>query len=234
MRWRFASIPWDEVGPALAMVTLTYPAQFPADGRKVKRDMDVWRSRWHRRWGEWPKAAWALEFQRRGAPHVHLYMGRPAASSVAEFRAWCLSSWFEVVGSDDIRHLTRGVHVQPCRFDTAEKNAMRVADYFWKHHAKASKEHYQKRVPEGYEYVGRFWGVWGVKPREYAVELSKAEYVAVRRPLLKLRAKRSRSGRARMPNGLNGLWVLSEDGLDTGTRLISWATSLLTGNPAPV
>lgn len=63
--------------------------------------------------------------------------------------------------------------------------------------------------------------------REHEVELSKAEYVAVGRPLLKRRAKRSRSGRTRMPNGLNGLWVLSEDGIDTGVRLVRWAGGLM-------
>src|ERR1700681_2895636 len=56
---------WHELG-RLVLVTLSYPDNFPPDGRLVKRQVkELWR-RWEREYGERPRGIWGLEFQDRG------------------------------------------------------------------------------------------------------------------------------------------------------------------------
>ncbi len=57
------------------MLTLTYPSDFPMNGRMVK---DHWRR--FRQWMVRNNAAtglWVLEFQKRGAPHFHVFIREP-------------------------------------------------------------------------------------------------------------------------------------------------------------
>jgi hypothetical protein len=49
------------------------------DGASVKGHMMLWRKRFQREWGEPARYIWKLEFQRRGAPHIHLWMAPPHA-----------------------------------------------------------------------------------------------------------------------------------------------------------
>lgn len=130
--------------PGLAvMVTLTYPSEFPADGRLVK---DHWRRmrQWFVRNG-CPVGLWFLEFQQRGAPHFHVFMPtRVEAMKVAR-------AWYRIVGSGDERHLWAGTRTEALRRPHA------AGTYAAKYAAKAD----QKEVPEDYENVGRFWGTWG-------------------------------------------------------------------------
>ena len=58
---------------------------FPRSGRVVKEHLWAFKKRWFRRWGAYPVGVWKLEFQRRGAPHFHLYVGRPAEVPAREF-----------------------------------------------------------------------------------------------------------------------------------------------------
>jgi hypothetical protein len=69
--------PLVESGRVAAMVTLTYPGDWEAvapDGASVKRHMVLWRKRFHCEYGEPARYIRKLEFQRRGAPHIHLWM----------------------------------------------------------------------------------------------------------------------------------------------------------------
>jgi hypothetical protein len=60
------------------MITLTYPSEFPADGRIVK---DHWKRmrQWLTRNGV-SSGLWFLEFQERGAPHFHIFTRDPVDS----------------------------------------------------------------------------------------------------------------------------------------------------------
>lgn len=72
--------PLVEPGRVPAMVTLTYPGDWEVvapDGASVKRHMVLWRKRFLREYGEPARYIWKLEFQRRGAPHIHLWMAPP-------------------------------------------------------------------------------------------------------------------------------------------------------------
>lgn len=124
------------------MLTLTYPAVYPTDGRLVKQHWDVLR-RWLAHRGI--SGLWCLEFQERGAPHYHVWLSeRVAMSSVAE-------AWYRIVGSEDPKHLAAGTRVETMR------SASGMASYVAKYAAKMQ----QKEVPEEYQNVGRMWGTFG-------------------------------------------------------------------------
>lgn len=125
------------------MVTLTYPREFPMDGAKVKAHLRAMRE-WFRR--REVSAAWFLEFQDRGAPHLHLVTDKPVDKKELSRK------WFDVVGSGDEKHLRAGTQQAKLR------KAHAIAAYVAKYASKAK----QKEVPEGYKNVGRFWGAWGV------------------------------------------------------------------------
>lgn len=126
----------------VAMLTLTYPAEFPCDGKLVKKHLELIR-KWllYRGIG----AFWFLEFQKRGAPHFHLFTN--GTVDIQDLSR----AWFKIVGSGDEKHLWAGTSVEMIRKPHA------IATYAAKYAAKAD----QKLVPAGYESVGRFWGNFG-------------------------------------------------------------------------
>jgi hypothetical protein len=219
MLWRLASVDWNaEVTDPLGMVTLTYPARFPLDGRVVHDHLHRFYRRWGRHFGAYPRGAWALEFQRRGAPHFHLYVGLPAEpEAVAE---WARAAWSGAVGSHDRLHRLFGVDVTACRFGGARDNASRIAEYFYKHNAKG-RNHYQKEVPDRFRNVGRFWGLWGVQPREHGVALTKPEFVEIRRLLRNVYHARRRRP-APTTRSMDGVWSLTACPEDTVLRYLAW------------
>lgn len=128
---------------AAYIVTLTYPKDWPSDGKEVKRHLECIKM-WFKRHGV--SAFWFLEFQKRGAPHFHLFTDKPVSKEDLS------KKWYQVVGSGDEKHLKAGTQIQRIRKPHA------VAAYAAKYATK--KE--QKEVPEGYSNVGRFWGGWGI------------------------------------------------------------------------
>lgn len=138
-------------GSVTSMLTLTYPKEFPCDGDKVKRDlraMRKWLVRHH------VGGVWILEFQKRGAPHLHLFLtGWPSGGIDGVARAW-----YRIVGSDDRKHLDwhlGKLSGRPCLEWMRKPHVASL--YATKYAAKQE----QKAVPEGFTNVGRFWGVFG-------------------------------------------------------------------------
>lgn len=125
------------------IITLTYPKEFPSNGKTVKHHLELMRE-WFRYRGV--SAFWFLEFQERGAPHFHLFTDNPVEKLELSRK------WYEVVGSGDEKHLRAGTQVQRIRKPHA------IAAYAAKYATKAE----QKTVPEGYSNVGRFWGGFGI------------------------------------------------------------------------
>jgi hypothetical protein len=162
-RRRLREVAWDlsEMWRAEVLVTLTMPGEWAsvcADGRAFKRHVKAWRARLGRHLaglgvGGWA-ALWFLEFQARGAPHLHvLFFGDGIGSvSIGDFRTWASESWSEVVGHLDeqerAKHLQAGTRVERMRtghFGYATKYATKMQ---------------QKNVPPEFRSVGRFWGLW--------------------------------------------------------------------------
>lgn len=161
-----------------------------------------------------PPGLWKIEFQRRGAPHLHLLTALPLAlgcvcvlvegeehpldCKAEGITKWVSRTWFEVVDSGDYRHLKAGTGI-----DWAESeritDAMRMAVYFSRHSAAGASKGYQNAVPELWLGQGfRFWGYWGLKPDETphaldrqqgieALRLMRQHYRATHPPVLATR-----------------------------------------------
>jgi hypothetical protein len=165
-----------------AMVTLTLPGDWLAvapDGQSFKKLVKKFRKRWERAWDEPMLALWKLEFQARGAPHLHFYTMVPDGRSAAgqQFREWLSTTWAAVVDHPDPeeyrRHQLAGTGVDYAA-GLRSSDPRRIAVYFSKHSTFAAKE-YQNIVPEEWQAPGkgpgRFWGVWGLKRCAQAVEV---------------------------------------------------------------
>lgn len=187
--------PLVESGRVPAMVTLTYPGDWEIvapNGASVKRHMVLWRKRFQREYGEQARYIWKLEFQRRGAPHIHLWMAPPTSPgrSGLTFAVWLSESWAQVVDHPDpvqkARHRLAGTAID-VRNGLKACDPKRLAIYFTKHSSPnldGDKE-YQHIVPELWQQPGRgpgrFWGVYGLKKALAVVEVSQDAYITARR-----------------------------------------------------
>ena len=124
-----------------AMVTLTYPGDWEVvapDGASVKRHMALWRKRFQREYDEPARYIWKLEFQRRGAPHIHLWMALPMSPgrSGRGFAQWMSETWAQVVDHPDAeqkaRHRLAGTAIDVLSGLKA-RDPKRLAIYFTKH-----------------------------------------------------------------------------------------------------
>ncbi|MGB5794417.1 MAG: hypothetical protein WBH51_01320 [Mycolicibacter algericus] len=187
--------PLVESGRVPAMVTLTYPGDWEAvapDGASVKRHMVLWRKRFQREYGEPVRCIWKLEFQRRGAPHIHLWMAPPMTPgrSGRGFAQWLSETWAQVVDHPDAeqmaRHRLAGTAID-VRNGLRACDPRRLAIYFSKHSSPnlGGDKEYQHIVPELWRRPGRgpgrFWGVHGLKKAIAAVEVAQDAYVTARR-----------------------------------------------------
>lgn len=144
-----------------SMLTLTYPRLYPLNGLIVKRDVAAIVQKLRR---AEIKYLWFLEFQQRGAPHIHILTDQPVITPrmrVDYGLYWtariALSDWF----------------VSLCPVDAYDKEVMKMAKFnthykVWEFmHSRDGARNYvtkyaakerQKQVPPRYSNVGRFWG----------------------------------------------------------------------------
>lgn len=124
------------------LTTLTYPKRSPRDGRIVKKHLNTFLTALRR---DYPgiRYMWWLEFQKRGAPHIHLITTCP-------FPALTYISllWYKIVGSKNKKHLMLGADVRPFYGNLSGDE---IAEIY------ATKMD-QKAKPAGYSNVGRYWG----------------------------------------------------------------------------
>ncbi len=172
-----------------AMVTLTYPADWltvAPNGGAVKRHLDALRKRYERAWGELMAYIWKLEFQRRGAPHLHLLTCPPLGAchdgSGQAFPDWLSRVWADIVAHPDpderAKHERAGTGVDYNEGLRAQ-DPKRVAVYFTKHGAAEAKG-YQHRVPQAWQAPGkgpgRFWGYRNLRRVVAAQEVTDEDY----------------------------------------------------------
>jgi hypothetical protein len=131
--------------------TLTYPDIYPEDPREWKKHLDTFFKRLLRKY---PKALviWRLErIERKSgenqgqiAPHFHLLAyGVPYEA----LRTWVPQAWYQVVGSQDPKHLVAGTRVEQVH------SVRGVLNYTAKYISKA-----ENLELEG---IGRIWGIVG-------------------------------------------------------------------------
>lgn len=137
-----------------SMITLTYPRDFPGNGKDVKRQLQAF-IRWLRHKLPTLDYLWFLEFQKRGAPHIHMLLNRPESDLPAKKDV--STRWYEICGTGDKLHLKAGTRTEQLRSKDGGK----------RYTVKYAMKMYQKDVPEQFQNVGRFWGhSWRVKPRQ--------------------------------------------------------------------
>lgn len=129
-------------------LTLTYPAEWPTEWGRWKRDLDVFCRRLHRKFPT-VGVVWKLEPQVRGAPHFHLLLFG------VDFipKGWVKRAWFEVVGSGDELHLKHGAHIDRVR------DARGIRSYASKYLGKVPLPDLLAVSGVDWSQVGRWWGV---------------------------------------------------------------------------
>lgn len=125
---------------------LTYQNERPSGG-DTKQHLNAWLV-WMRRQVEGFKYLWVLEFQVRGVPHFHVFMNVEVCigSTLHERMA---AQWHKITGEKSREHLDFHLHAKNwIGWD------MGTGSYVCKY---LDKER-QKHVPDGFGWVGRFWG----------------------------------------------------------------------------
>lgn len=180
-----------------AMTTLTLPGDWVTvapDARTFKALVARFRKRYARAWGGPLNGVWKLEFQRRGAPHLHIFHVPPTGSAAAfrdgpelRYKAWLSQTWADVVAHPDpterANHLRAGTGVD-YREGIRASDPRRLAIYFSKHGQFAAKEYQNEGPAEWAEGgIGRVWGYWGLEKAREIVEVSPDDALAAVRLL---------------------------------------------------
>jgi hypothetical protein len=139
-------------------VTLTYGQAFPKP-LEVKKHVDVLGKRLMR---AYPEAViiWRMEFQERGAPHLHLLILGKSFIEANELRR----HWLEVIG-DEYANWASGKPKCPSLDIKRASSTRRVTSYVAKYIAKASNSFntaaYLTAFGIDIDSMGRFWGIIG-------------------------------------------------------------------------
>lgn len=131
-----------------SMMTLTYGRNYPQSGRRVKSDLNKFLNWIRRNLG--CQYLWFLEFQSRGAPHLHILLELPVGDRYEFADRWARIA--EPDWSERIKVFK--VHSHPKQWENSKTQSGMVR-YVAKYATKTS----QKFVPANYQDVGRFWGV---------------------------------------------------------------------------
>lgn len=136
-----------------AMLTLSYGKSWPQDGKLVKAMLNKLLTFLRRKYGI--KYLWFLEFQVRGAPHIHVMLSceydKKMHTDIAE--KWSKYCHVDIGVSDDERAKIARQHKRRQTFENI-RSTDGAARYVTKYALKTE----QKIVPSAYQNVGRFWG----------------------------------------------------------------------------
>lgn len=141
-----------------SMMTLTYGAEYPHNGKQVKRDLNLFLCTLRRRI-KGVRYLWFLEFQKRGAPHVHILL----SSSFEELAFGHLVEKWITLSSAYAESEISEQNIE--KFNLHQNGG--VYDFWQNARSERGLSHYavkyatkteQKSVPTGYQSVGRFWG----------------------------------------------------------------------------
>jgi hypothetical protein len=175
-----------------AMITLTYPKDWETvvpNGQTFKRHVQALLKRFEAAYGERLAGLWKMEFQRRGAPHLHILTS--LKSDLPGFREWFSYNWADVVNhpnqTERIKHEAAGTRIDEWK-DLETFKAYLIAVYFSKHSSPStsSVKNYQNKAPELWVEagnIGRFWGYWGLSPAVAKAQISEKDAIYIKRIL---------------------------------------------------
>ena len=147
----------------VSMITLTYAKNWPRNGKEVKRHLNDF-LRWYTNHlgGQY---LWFLEFQKRGAPHIHILVQKRFVTD--GLRAVLANKWTDIVTDgysfpyfDLSRKRYATIRGDMIVFNNRPKvwEEIRKRDGAKRYVIKYAAKFDQKSVPDGYENVGRFYG----------------------------------------------------------------------------
>jgi hypothetical protein len=147
-----------------SLLTLTYSLQFPNYGPTIKNDLRKFLAKLKREYGYFD-VLWVLEFQSRGAAHFHLLTTLPRPT-LKDARHRAESYWLTTTNPPNWVYFDlKRERETTCRY-AAEKFIKR--DRMWEalETEKGAKRYIteyalkarQKKPPEWFRSVGRFWG----------------------------------------------------------------------------
>lgn len=170
----------------LSMMTLTYGKVYPTSGKDVKADLNrlltAMRARYTRSGKNAPSYLWFLEFQRRGAPHIHILLTVLPGEGMTRrdfAKMWRVAQRLVIrLGEagygdeaiDSEKRKVEAVHGHSRSWE-AIKNDKGAVRYVAKYALKTR----QKVVPTDFQDVGRFFG-WS---RNVASGIFPASEIAV-------------------------------------------------------
>lgn len=153
-----------------SMITLTYPNDYPTNLADVKMDLKVY-CQWLRRNFD-TEYLWFLEFQKRGAPHIHVLT--QIAELTPTMRANAGLKWTErIANSDWFTSFFVGVFDGVVDYQQYRAEVLKMAKFnthhkFWELEKKPRGLHHyavwyaakisQKEAPPDVYNLGRYWG----------------------------------------------------------------------------
>jgi hypothetical protein len=237
------------------MTTVTYPTwwqPFAPTRAVVGRHLEAFKEAYRRDFLTTPRVprrlaaslgpvmgAWKVEYQRRGAPHVHLLLPIPRGFTLNHYRDWVAATWTGIIWNDrggdllrclaltgmdaDTVGLVYAEHLRRSRLaatavDLAEglrcRDPRRIALYFLGHslaHKADGGKEYQHRLPASYAgKAGRWWGVWGLEDTTREVHVDAETWWALRDALADHCLSQGRA--AFLGGRMFGGWVSVPDG----------------------
>jgi hypothetical protein len=157
-----------------SLLTLTFGKKYPRDGRTVKRMLNKFLNFVRRVLGA--SYLWFLEFQTRGAPHIHIMLsiGRNEEEHIKVVNTWVKYNVAELgLSKVDARKLARQHLREKVWEDIRERDG--ASRYITKYATKPE----QKKVPRNYRNVGRFYGssrdVRKSVPQGHTVDITEEE-----------------------------------------------------------
>jgi len=168
-----------------SMLTLTCGLIYPRDGIIFKGCLNRILSSMRYRW---PKIQylWFLEFQTRGAPHIHLLLNIPVGEE--KDKKWVAERWSKAVLSGACK--LRGYDAEELLLAEGKMRRQHQRKGVWekirdqngvaKYVTKYATKTEQKTVPKAFARVGSFWGMSkGAKPKHLFTNLTTEEELRI-------------------------------------------------------
>lgn len=187
------------IGLFHSMLTLTYGPNFPNDGEIVKGHLKRILA-WLQKRGV-KNYLWFIEFQKRGAPHIHLILDC-RAMDIGIYQREIALYWSQMVEPEGWEYISvefgrNGYRRKGSTLTTTRKavemrhrqpehwEMLRSKDGAARYVTKYATKPEQKKIPDGYQNMGRFWGApqhlslkkliktWVYTDEDGAIEMAK-------------------------------------------------------------